>query len=141
MSFSEYISPLVGRMVLAWFFVTEALNYAAHWDATIQLMALKHMPVPPLLLLLALIAMFLGSAALVLGFHARHGAMVLFAFTIATSVAVHNFWQIANPVERAADYEVFVRNMAIAGALLILVGVGPGPVAIDTVAEKKKKDK
>jgi putative oxidoreductase len=139
MSFSEYISPLVGRMVLAWFFVSEALHYGGQWDATIQLMALKHMPAAPLLLMLAMIALFLGSAALVLGFHTRHGAMLLFGFTVAASVALHNFWQIANPLERAADYEVFARNMAIAGALLVLVGVGPGPVAIDTVAAKKKK--
>ncbi|MGZ5923979.1 MAG: DoxX family protein [Rhizomicrobium sp.] len=138
MSFSEYISPLVGRLVLAWFYLSEAFRYAGQWDGTIQLLAIKHMPAAPLLLVLALIAMLLGSFALVLGFHTRHGAMVLFAFTIAASVALHNFWHIENPVERAADYEIFARNMAIAGALLILVGIGPGPIAIDTIPKKKK---
>ena len=94
MSFSEYISPLIGRLVLAWFYLSEAVRYAGQWDATVQLLALRNMPVPPLLLALTLIILFLGGLALVLGFHTRHGAMLLFAFTIAASVAMHNFWQI-----------------------------------------------
>jgi len=138
MSFSEYISPLIGRFVLAWFYLSEAMRYAGQWDATIQLLALRNMPVPPLLLALSLIILFLGGFALVLGFHTRHGALLLFGFTIAASLALHNFWQIQNPIERAADYEIFARNMAIAGALLVLVGIGPGPIAIDTIPKKKK---
>ena len=58
---------------------------------------------------------------------------------IIASVAMHNFWQIHNLVERASDFEIFARNMAIAGALLLLVGLGPGPIAIDTIEPKKKK--
>ena len=45
MSFSEYISPLVGRLVLAWFFLSQALHYAGQWDATVQLMAFRHLPI------------------------------------------------------------------------------------------------
>ncbi len=138
MSFSEYISPLVGRLVLAWFFIGEALAYAGQWDATIQLMALKHIPAPPLLLAIGLIAMILGGLSLVFGFQARHGAVLLFGFTVVVSVAMHDFWRIANPLDRAADYEVFARNMAIAGGLLLLVGMGPGPVAIDSIKPKKR---
>ncbi|MEJ0043929.1 MAG: hypothetical protein WDM81_17705 [Rhizomicrobium sp.] len=37
MSFSEYISPLIGRLILAWFFLGAALDYGNQWDATIQL--------------------------------------------------------------------------------------------------------
>jgi uncharacterized membrane protein YphA (DoxX/SURF4 family) len=32
---------------------------------------------------------------------------------------------------RSADYDIFARNIAIAGGLLILVGTGPGPFAVD----------
>ncbi|HEY0107186.1 MAG TPA: DoxX family protein [Rhizomicrobium sp.] len=139
MSFSEYISPLVGRLILAWFFLSSALGYSAQWDATIQLMALKGIPAPPLLLALALIAMALGGLSLVFGFQTRHGAVLLFGFTIVASVAMHNFWTIANPIDRAADYDIFARNMAIAGALLLLVGMGPGPVGFDSLKPKGRR--
>jgi putative oxidoreductase len=139
MSFSEYISPLLGRLVLAWFFLGEAIGYARQWDATIQLMALKNVPVPPLLLALALFVMALGALSLALGFLTRHGAVLLFGFTVVASVAMHDYWLIHDPIARSEDYEVFARNMAIAGGLLLLVGMGPGPVAIDSIEPKKKK--
>jgi putative oxidoreductase len=138
MSFSEYISPLVGRLILAWFFLGEALGYAAQWDATVQLMALKNIPVAPLLLALALIVMALGGLSLVFGFQTRHGAVLLFGFTMIASVSMHDFWLIHDPIARSEDYEIFARNMAIAGGLLLLVGMGPGPVAIDSIKAKKR---
>jgi putative oxidoreductase len=138
MSFSEYISPLIGRLILGWFFIGEAIAYAGQWDGTIQLMALKGMPAAPLLLALALIAMILGGLSLVFGFQTRHGAVLLFGFTIVVSVAMHDYWLIRDPIARAADYEIFARNIAIAGGLLLLVGMGPGPVAFDSVKQKKR---
>ena len=95
------------------------------------------MPAPPLLLALALIVLFLGGFSLVFGFQHASWRAALFGFTIAASLAMHNFWDIRNPIERAADYEIFARNIAIAGALLVLVGIGPGPIAIETVAPKR----
>ena len=138
MSFSEYISPLIGRLVLAWFYLSEGLHYAGQWDATIQLMALKHLPVAPLLLALTVIVLILGALSLIFGYQARHGAMLLFGFTVIVSVAMHNFWTIHNVIERAADFEIFPRNLAVAAAVLLLIGLGPGPVAIDTIEPKKK---
>jgi len=139
MSFSEYISPLVGRLILAWFFLGSALAYADQWDATIQLMTLKGIPAAPLLLALALIAMFLGGLSLVFGFQTRYGAVLLFGFTIVASVAMHDYWLINNnPIARDADFDIFARNMAIAGGLLVLVGMGPGPVAFDSIKPKKR---
>ena len=139
MSFSEYISPLIGRLILAWFFLGEAISYAGQWEGTIQLMALKNIPLQPLLLALALIVMFLGGFSLVLGFQTRYGAVMLFGFTIIASVSMHDFWLINNAIERASDYEIFARNMAIAGGLLLLVGMGPGPVAIDSMGGPPKR--
>jgi putative oxidoreductase len=139
MSFSEYISPLVGRLILAWFFLNAALSYSAGWDGTIQLMALKGIPAPPLLLAAALIVMVLGGLSLVFGFQTRHGAVLLFGFTLIVSVAMHDFWKIDNAIDRAADFDIFARNMAIAGGLLLLVGMGPGPVAIDSIKSKPRR--
>ena len=139
MSFSEYISPLVGRLVLAWFFMSEALSYANQWDGTIQLMALKNIPGAPLLLALALIVMFLGGLSLVFGFQTRYGAVLLFGFTLVVSAAMHDFWRIGNAIDRAADFDIFARNMAIAGGLLLLVGMGPGPVAFDSIKSKPRR--
>ncbi|HEY8948038.1 MAG TPA: DoxX family protein [Rhizomicrobium sp.] len=131
MSFSELISPLVGRLVLAWFFLTSSFTYGAQWHATITLMSLKDMPSPALLLFGAILLMIVGGVSLVFGFYARAGALMLFAFTVCASVLMHDYWKISDAAARAADYDIFARNMAIAGGLLLIVGMGAGPFSID----------
>ena len=139
MSFSERISPLVGRWVLAWFFLSAAWDRAADWQASVTLLSMQHIPMAPLLLALALIAMILGGLSLAIGFHTRHGALLLFGFTMAVTLALHNFWSVRNATERAAAYQLFAGNVAIAGALLILVGMGAGPFALDNLKKKGKR--
>ncbi len=139
MSLSERISPLIGRFALAWFFLSEAWAILGSWDGTVTLMQMQHVPFAPPLLVLALAVMFLGGASLVLGYHTRHGALFLFGFTVIVSVAMHDYWKLNQAADRAADYEIFIRNLAIAGGLLLLVGMGPGPFAIDNVDAKKRR--
>jgi len=136
-SFPEFISPLVGRLALAWYFLRSAIFYAGNWDVTVQLMALKHIPSPPALLALALIVMFLGGVSLVLGYHARYGAILLFGFTIAATILMHDFWTITKAADQQADFEAFAANVAIAGGLLVIVGLGPGGLAIDNTGKKR----
>jgi putative oxidoreductase len=130
-SFSELISPLVGRLVLAWFFLSSSFAYGAQWHATVMLLALKDLPVPALLLFGAILLMIVGGISLVFGFYARAGALMLFAFTVCASVLLHDYWHIRDTATRAADYDIFARNMAIAGGLLLIVGMGAGPFSID----------
>jgi len=139
MSFSELISPFIGRLALAWFFLAEAYSRAAAWDANVTKMAMLNLPAAPLLLTAAVIVMFVGGISLVLGFHARHGAMLLFGFTIAATVLMHDYWHLTAAVVRDADYELFARNIAIAGGLLMVIGLGAGPFAIDNKASGKKR--
>ena len=138
MSFSERISPLFGRLALAWFFLSEVYTRASAWDANISLMALQQIPVPQLLFALSLLVMILGGLALLLGFHARHGAVLLFGFTVVATVLMHDYWHIKDASARAADYEIFARNVAIGGALLMIVGMGAGPFALDNRNKKKR---
>jgi putative oxidoreductase len=139
MSFSELISPLIGRAMLAWFFLSSALDYAGRWHATLELMAMQGVPAPVLLLAIGIIVMLVGGISLLFGFNARYGALLLFSFTIIASIMMHDYWRIKDAVTRAADFEMFARNMAIAGALLFIVGVGSGPFSLDNRLNAPKK--
>jgi putative oxidoreductase len=126
MSISEYLSPLLGRLVLAWFFLAQVGYYGV--------------PLAPLLLVVTLMLLILGSLSLIFGFHTRHGAMLLFGVVLIATMLMHDFWRIAdNASARQADFDLFARNIAIAGGLLLLVGMGPGPVALDNRMGAPKK--
>jgi len=140
MSISEYLSPLVGRLVLAWFFMSQLLHYGGDWSATVSLMTFAGIPAAAFLLLMALLLLLLGSLSLLLGYHTPHGAMLLFAVTIVATALMHAFWQIDdNAIARQTDFELFSRSIAIAGGLLLLVGLGPGPFALDNRQAGKKQ--
>ncbi len=131
MSISEHISPLVGRFLMAWFFLSEVRWRLDDWQSSVILMHMRHIPNANLLLALAVVVMVLGGIALILGYYTRQAALLLFAYTIVVTVFIHDYWKIANPVDRSADYDLFIRNIAIAGGLLFLVGMGPGRFAVD----------
>jgi putative oxidoreductase len=137
MSVSETISPFLGRLILAWFFLSEAWWRVRDWEGTVMLMHMKHVPNAEPLLALTVILMALGGISILLGYYARTGALILFALTIVVSLLMHDYWKIASSVDREADYELFIRNMGVAGGLLFLVGMGPGPFAFDTPRKKK----
>ena len=140
MSFSEVLSPLVGRWFLAWFFLAEVGHYGGDWSGTISLLYFSGVPVAPLILAFALILIILGSLSLIFGFHTRHGALLLFAVTIIATVLMNDYWMLgASDSARQADFELFARNIAIAGGLLLLVGMGPGAFAVDNRLAPKKK--
>jgi len=131
MSFSETISPFLGRCILIWFYMTGAMNILNNWQRIATEMDAKHVFLPPAVLLVVLIVIFMGSLSLLLGYHTRHGAVMLFALTAIAAVVMHDFWNIGDPVRRGVEFGIFARDWAIAGGLLLMVGMGPGPFAID----------
>lgn len=141
MSLAEMISPFIGRVALAWFFLSDAYMRALQWNDTVSWMAEKHVPAPAILLFVALAAMILGGLSLLLGFRTKAGALILFAFTVAVTVSMHNYWVIQDAAARQADYEIFIRNVAIAGGLLLLLGIGPGRFAADNVKPRGRSER
>ena len=61
MSLGEAIAPFIGRVILAWYFLSEAYARAISRDGTVSLLALQDVPAPALLHFLALTVMVLGS--------------------------------------------------------------------------------
>jgi putative oxidoreductase len=141
MSLVESFAPLAGRFVLAWYFLAQAYRYALDWNNTAILLSMRNMPVPPVLLAGAVAATVLGSLSLVLGFRARIGGCVLLLVTLGLTVTLHDFWHIRAAVARNADYDIFARNVAIAGGLLLMIGMGAGPLALDNLGGKRGRRK
>jgi len=131
MSFSERISPFFGRCAFVWFYLTSAMDIVGSWRSLATELAARHVPLPPLVLLIALILIVMGSISLLFGYHTRHGAMLLFAMTIVAAVILHGYWHYADRASHARELGIFARDIAICGGLLLLVGLGPGPFAVD----------
>ena len=131
MPLAESLAPLFGRWVIAWFFLDQAYRHALGWNTTAVLLTMKNIPAPQIVLALALAGAVLGSLSLLLGLWTRDGAFLLFVVTIGLAVTLHDFWHLKAEVARNADYDIFARDMAIAGGLLVLIGTGCGRFGMD----------
>jgi putative oxidoreductase len=131
MSFSETISPVLGRWALSWFFGSAAMDIVSNWSSTVTQLSSKQLPLAPLLLVVALVMMVMGIVSLLFGYHTRHGAVILFGLTVAAAFALHDYWHYADQAARKVEFDIFTRDIAICGGLLVMIGLGGGPFAID----------
>jgi len=80
--------------------------------------------------LVAVIDLF-GGLLILVGYQTRRAAVILIAFVILTLIFAHPFWTLEGP-SRAANQVQFYKNLAIIGALLFLIVLGPGRYSLDT---------
>jgi putative oxidoreductase len=122
--------PLLGRILLALIFLISGLGKIFDWQGTAGYMASKGMPLIPFFLLGAIVLELVGGLAVLLGFKARIGALLLIVFLIPATLIFHNFWTLTG-MERQIQMIMFLKNLAIMGGLLLVVGLGPGPLSLD----------
>jgi putative oxidoreductase len=140
-SFSETISPFFGRCAFVWVYGAAAMNIITNWHSVASQMDARHMPLAPVVLVVTLVLIVLGCISLLFGYHTRHGAVLLFGLTIVAAVVMHDFWHIAEGPARWAQFDIVARDVAICGGLLLMVGMGAGPFAIDNRAAGGGKGK
>ena len=89
------------------------------------------LPNPELLAQIAAYAELVGGIMLLIGILSRVTALGLFLWVIAASVLGHAFWTFATPADVHMQLTQFLKNMGIAGGLLLIVGAGGGALGID----------
>jgi putative oxidoreductase len=77
------------------------------------------------LLIAAVAFQIVGALLVFLGFWVRFGAFLLFLFMIGATIIYHHFWQLM-PTDRGPQIVDFMKNLGIAGGVLILLALGKG---------------
>ena len=80
-----------------------------------------------------LIAM-LGGLSILTGYKARYGAWLLVLFLVPVTVVMHNFWAIADPTARTMQQIMFMKNLSMLGAAMLIAYFGSGPLSVDNKA-------
>lgn len=91
------------------------------------------LPNPDLLAQIVAYGEIVGGVMLFIGILSRVTAFGLFVFTIIASVLGHNFWAMTDPGMAFANIGQFLKNMGIAGGLLLIIAAGGGSVGIDAM--------
>ena len=110
---------LIGRILFVLPFVMsgatihmskQGVEYARSYNA----------PAPELMVPASGAAIVVGGMLVALGIWADLGALILGAFAVAIAPIMHAFWKETDAQTRAIQQSQFMKNMALAGAALIL---------------------
>ncbi len=122
---SDGLLPLAARFAIAGIFVQGALGKILGWSSQLAYMRSHGIGLTAPLLTLALLIEGIGVLCLLTGVGTRVAAAVMCAYLVALSILLHAFW--SAPAASAGMLQThFMKNMAIAGGLLLLVAQGPG---------------
>lgn len=130
MKFLENNGPLIARVLIAAIFVLSGAGKIAGFDGTVGYIASKGLPLPALAAVAAIVVELGGGLLLIVGWKARWAAAAMLVFTLAAAVIFHNFWHVA--ADEAQNQMIhFMKNIAMAGGLLMVMVHGSGARSLD----------
>ena len=128
---------LVARVSICAIFFTSALaNKIPKFSQTVDVMREKGIPFPQVALLLAITVLLVGSVSVIAGYESKWGAAMLLAFLALATFYFHDFWNVGSDAARMQQI-MFMKNVSIGGAMLLIIVAGPGPWSIDACGESK----
>jgi putative oxidoreductase len=130
MSAQSSFFAFFARIFLAVLFVVSGYFKLTDFNGSVQYVAsASSLPVPQLFTALTILVELGGGILLILGLFSRTAAFIMAGFTLLTILLVHHFWTMAD-AEAMANQLTAMKNLAIAGGLLMITGFGPGAWAI-----------
>jgi putative oxidoreductase len=119
----QNLAELAGRILLSGLFLLSGLGKLGAYAGTSAYMS--SLGVPGALLPVAIATEVLGALAIILGWQTRVTAFLLAGFSLLTALVFHN--NFADQIQMI----MFLKNISIAGGLLLLVAHGAGPLSVD----------
>jgi putative oxidoreductase len=128
MAFMRAIVP-IGRVLFGLIFVASVMSKFS--SAEISQAAAHGVPLATILVPLAGLFALVGGLSVLLGYHARVGAVLLLIFLVPVTIAMHKFWGLPDPQAAMMQRNNFMKNVALMGTCLMLMYFGSGPYSLD----------
>lgn len=122
-------APL-GRLLLAVLFIGAGVSKISGFDGTADYIAAYGLPMPSVLAVLTIVLEIGAGIAILVGYQTRIAAFLLAGFTLLAGIIFHAYWAV--PADQAYMQQLlFMKNVSIAGGLLLLVAMGAGAWSVD----------
>lgn len=122
-------ATLIGRVAYSLIFIVGALGHFSKPE--IGYAAQQGVPLPNLLVPLSGLIALAGGLSVLLGYRARIGAWLLVLFLVPVTVMMHNFWAVKDPMMAQVQQVMFLKNLSLLGAALLIAHFGAGPLSLD----------
>jgi len=120
---------LLGRVLYVAIFILAA---PGHFSAgTIGYAASHGVPLASIAVPLSGMIALAGGLSILLGYRARWGAWLIVLFLVPVTVMMHNFWAVTDPNAAQMQQIMFMKNLSMLGAALMIAHFGSGPLSLD----------
>ena len=120
---------VLGRVLYAMIFVMAG---PGHFTAnTIAYAASKGVPLASIAVPLSGIISLAGGLSIALGYRAKWGGWLIVLFLVPVTVMIHNFWAMSDPAMAQLQQVMFMKNLSVIGAALLIAHFGSGPLSVD----------
>lgn len=122
---------LLGRLVFGGFFLYNGINHIKNRKMLAQYAASKKLPAPEVGVVASGVALIVGGASIITGVKPKLGSLAILGFLASASPTMHDFWKQQDAQQRQNEMIHFMKNVALLGGALALMGVEePWPVSV-----------
>lgn len=120
---------LVGRLLFALIFLMSSFGHFS--KQTIAYAASQGVPLASLAVPFSGVIALLGGLSIAFGYRAKIGAWLIVLFLAPVSLMMHKFWAVSDPMAAQIQMIMFMKNVSMTGAALIISQLGAGPFSLD----------
>lgn len=121
---------LIGRLLFSFLFLYSGISHLTQRVGMTAYAKGAGLPMPDVAVTATGLMILAGGLSVLLGFYPRFGAWLLVAFLIPVAVTMHKFWGLTDPMMAATQRAHFMKNIALAGAAMIIAYFGTGPYSL-----------
>jgi putative oxidoreductase len=136
---------LLGRILFCAIFVMSTVaNKILNFNGTVKMMEDHNVPLAQVALVGAIVFLLVGSASVIVGYKARIGALLLLVFLILATYFFHvqdylNYQKAGDEPHMMNEMIHTMKNVALMGAALFIMGNGAGAWSLDALGAAKGK--
>lgn len=120
---------LLGRIFYSLIFLTTIMSHFS--SGAIEYAKSQGVPAASFLVPASGIMACVGALSIILGYKAKWGALLIVLFLIPVTFMMHGFWKVADPMQSQMQMAMFMKNISMLGAALIIAYFGSGPLSLD----------
>ncbi|HVL47474.1 MAG TPA: DoxX family membrane protein [Candidatus Thermoplasmatota archaeon] len=133
---------LLGRLLFGGFFLLSAVNHFAGTRTLASVAESSGVPFPTFAVIATGGILLLGSISVTLGILPRLGLALIGIFLWAVTPIMHAFWMIDDPQQAMLQTILFLRNVALFGAVLALAAMPtPWPLSVGSHLAKGREER
>lgn len=131
----SYWAVPIGRFFYSFIFIMSGFNHFT--SGSISYADSMGIPLADILVPISGLIAIAGGISVLLGLHARFGALLLLVFLVPVTILMHQFWIYEDPQVAQMQMIHFLKNTSLIGTAILIAFYGSGPISFDNRKARK----